>query len=642
MIDFRSENPFGQSMEKDQLSRKLAVILHADVVGSTTLVQQNEALAHGRIKGAFDRFSEIITSYSGITRELRGDALLAEFDRASDAVSAALAFQISNRDFNSTLNDDIQPSLRIGVSLGEVIIADNTITGAGVVLAQRVEQLADPDGLCITAALHEALPRHMPFELDDLGEQVLKGFDDPVHVYRVSITCGQSIPPPEQNYKLRPSSSKWQVATPAIVALVVAILLFYFLAPWELGTQKAQVDTAGSLVDKLSIAVLPFDNMSDDPNTDYFSDGISEDIITDLSQLKNLAVIARNSSFTYRNTSAKVQDIGKDLGAKYLLEGSVRKSGNRVRITAQLIDTVNGHHLWAERFDRDLTEIFVLQDEITEKIVSALSIQLSGDEQQQLAKNATTSFEAYDYFLQAQILNARFTKEDLIEATQTYRNVIELDPGFARAYGALAIALTRQVIFGYSDSPAETKERSLEMAHKAVAINPDSPQAQWALGYVYMYRNQFDKAIEALERSISLSPSYADGYAMLALINNNLGHAEEAIRLINKGMKLNPYYSWDYLYNLGRAYYALRDYQKAAEYLQQALDRNAAPRLARLFLIASLVQLERIEDAEWEVMQVEVSNPEVTLSRLNAELVIADTELLNRLIDDLRLAGMAE
>jgi len=629
-------------MKKDQLSRKLAVILHADVVGSTSLVQQNEALTHERIRGAFNRFSEIINSYTGITRELRGDAILAEFDRASDAVSAALAFQISNRDFNSALNDDIQPSLRIGVSLGEVIVADNTITGAGVVLAQRVEQLADPDGLCITAALHEALPRHMPFELDDLGEQAIKGFDDPVHVYRVSITSGQSIPPPELTGKTGSSSGKRQVVASAVIALVLASGLFYFFMPRDTGTEEAQVDVAVPLADKPSIAVLPFNNMSDDPNSDYFSDGISEDIITDLSQLKNLAVIARNSSFTYRNTSAKAQDIGQDLGAEYLLEGSVRKAGNQIRITAQLIDTANGHHLWAERFDRELIEMFALQDEITEKIVSALSIQLSGDEQRQLAKNATNSFEAYDHFLQGQILAARFNKEDSFEAAKTYRKVIELDPGFARAYGALAITLTRQVFFGYSDSPAETKERSLEMARKAVAINPDSPQAQWALGYVYMYRNQFDKAIDSLERSVSLAPSYADGYAMLALINNNLGHAEEAIRLIEKGMKLNPYYSWDYLYNLGRAYYALGDYQKATEYLQQALERNEAPRVLRLFLIASLVQLDRLEDAEWEVMQLEVTNPEVTLSHLNTVLVIADTELLNRFIDDLRSAGLPE
>lgn len=629
-------------MEKDQLSRKLAVILHADVVGSTTLVQQNEALAHERIHGAFNRFSKLINSYAGITRELRGDAILAEFDRASDAVSAALAFQNSNSKFNSALNDDIQPSLRIGVSLGEVVVADNTITGAGVVLAQRVEQLAEPNGLCITAALHEALPRHMPFELDDLGEQAIKGFDDPVHVYRVSITFGQSIPAPDLTAKTGSSSSKWQIVISAVIALTFVLGLFYFLAPMDTGTGEAQVDVAVPSADKPSIAVLPFNNMSDDTNTDYFSDGISEDIITDLSQLKNLAVIARNSSFTYRNTTAKVQDIGKDLGAEYLLEGSVRKAGNQIRITAQLIDTVNGHHLWAERFDRELIEVFALQDEITEKIVSALSIQLSGDEQRQLANNATNSFEAYDHFLQGQILGARFTKESSFEAAQIYRKAIELDPNFARAYGALAITLTRQVFGGYSDSPTETKERSLEMARKAVAINPDSPQAQWALGYVYMYRGQFDKAIDSLERSVALAPSYADGYAMLALINNNLGHAEEAIRLIEKGMKLNPYYSWDYLYNLGRAYYALRDYQKATEYLQQALERNESPRVLRLFLIASLVQLDRLEDAEWEVIQLEVTNPEVTLSHLNAVLVIADTELLNRLMDDLRSAGLPE
>jgi adenylate cyclase len=629
-------------MDKDQLSRKLAVILHADVVGSTTLVQQNETLAHERIQGAFNRFSEIISSYSGITRELRGDAILAEFDRASDAVSAALIFQISNREYNSTLNDDIRPRLRIGVSLGEVIIADDTITGAGVVLAQRVEQLADPGGLCITAALHEALPRHMPFELDDLGEQVLKGFDDQVHVYRVSITSGQSIPPPEQHSKTNSSSSKWKVATSTVFALVVAIVLVYFFVPWETGIEKAQVSTVVPPEDVPSIAVLPFDNMSNDSSQDYFSDGISEDIITDLSQLKHLAVIARNSSFTYRNTSAKVQDIGKDLGAKYLLEGSVRKSGTQIRITAQLIDTDNGHHLWAERFDRELTEIFALQDEITEKIVHALSIQLSGAEQQQLAKNATSSFEAYDNFLQGQIYAARFSKEGFAQAAQIYRKVLKLDPGFARAYGALAVLLTRQVTFGYSDSPVETKERSLEMARNAVARDPNSPQAQWALGYVFMYRNQFDKAIEALERAVSLSPSYADGYAMLALIRNNLGHAKDAIRLIEKAMKLNPYYSWDYLYNLGRAHYALGDYQKATQFLQQALERNPAPRAARLFLIASLVQLGQLDDAEWEVLQLEVSNPEVTLSHLQAVLVIGDTDLRNRLNDDLRSAGIAE
>jgi adenylate cyclase len=629
-------------MEKDQLSRKLAVILHADVVGSTTLVQQNEALAHERILSAFNRFSEIINSYTGITRELRGDAILAEFDRASDAVSAALAFQISNRGFNSILSDDIQPRLRIGVSLGEVIIADNTITGAGVVLAQRVEQLADPDGLCITAALHEALPKHMPFELDDLGEQALKGFDDPVHVYKVSVSSGQSIPPPEQNYKVSPSSSKWHVVTSAVVALVVAIALIFWFVPWEPGMEKALVDdTAVPLADKPSIAVLPFDNMSNDPNQEYFSDGVAEDIITDLSQLKNLAVIARNSSFTYRDKSAKAQDIGKDLGVKYLLEGSVRKAGDRIRITVQLIDTSNGHHLWAERFDRELTDVFAVQDEITERIVSSLSIQLTGDEQQQLAHNATNSFEAYDLFLQGQEFRG-FSKEDLAQAAATFNKVIKLDPSFARAYGTLAVVLNRQVFTGYSESPEESKERALELARKAVSIYPHSPHVQWALGYVYMYRQQFDKAAEALEHAILLSPSYADGYALLALIKNNLGQAEDAIGLLEKGMKLNPHYSWDYLYNLGRAHYALGHYEQAAEHLLQALERNETPSHPRLFLVASYVQLGQQDEAEWEVMQLEISHPEITLSHLQQTLPISDAELRNRLLTDLRSAGISE
>ena len=630
-------------MVKDQLSRKLAVILHADVVGSTMLVQQNETLAHERIQDVFSRFSETINLYSGTTRELRGDAILAEFDRASDAVSAALAFQISNREFNSTLNDDIQPRLRIGVSLGEVIVADNTITGAGVVLAQRVEQLADPDGLCITAALHEALPKHMPFELDDLGEQVLKGFDDQVHVYRVSITYGQSIPLPEQNYEVSPSSSKWHVVTSAVVALVVAIALIFWFVPWEPGMEKAPVDaTVVPLADKPSIAVLPFDNMSNDPNQEYFSDGIAEDIITDLSQLKNLAVVARNSSFTYRDKSAKAQDIGMDLGVKYLLEGSVRKAGDRIRLTVQLIDTSNGHHLWAERFDRELTNMFALQDEITERIISALSVQLSGDEKQQLTNNATKSFEAYDLFLQGQISGAHFTKEGMAQAATIYRQAISLDPSFARAYGALAIVLTRQVFTGYSDSPAEMRERALELVRKAVSINPNSPQVQWAQGYVYMYRNQFGEAVEALERAVELSPSYADGYALLALIKNNLGHAEDAIRLIEKGMKLNPYYTWDYLYNLGRAHYALGQYQRAVQYLQQALERNEAPRAPRIFLIASFIQLGQQDDAEWEVEQLVVTYPDITLSHLQQVFPITDTELRGRLVSDLRSAGLAD
>jgi len=630
-------------MEKDRLSGKLAVILHADIAGSTALVQQDEKLAHERIQNTFGRFSETIEKYQGRVQELRGDALLAEFERASDAVVAAIAFQTEHAIFIGHFDDDLKPTVRIGIAMGEVIIADKTITGAGVVLAQRIEQLAKPGGLCITGAIHEALPQRLPFDQINLGDQLLKGFEEPVRVYTVELKKDVELPEPTTlSGTEKPLTNRWLKIT-ATIALVVGVGLLAWFQPWAPKYDpSSKVEMGFSLPDKPSLAVLPFTNMSDDPSQIYFSDGISEDIITGLSRLKNLVVISRNSSFTFRDTSLKVQDIGKDLGAKYLLEGSVRKAGTQIRITAQLIDTNSGHQLWAERYDRELTDIFAVQDEITERIVSILSIQLTGDEQQQITNSATKSFDAYDLFLQAQISSLGRTKQGRIRAAEILRQAISVDPGFARAYGALAVVLTRLVNAGYSDSPGEMKERSLELAIKAASINPNSSQVQWSLGYVYLYRDQFEKAVEALERAISLSPSYADAYAMLALIKNEMGQAEEAIRLIEKGMDLNPHYSWDYLYNLGRANYALGRYEPAVEYLQQALDRNEIVGQPRLFLAASFVQLGQLDDAEWEVEQVQMTYPAFTLSHLRTIFPITDRELLDKFVTDLTAAGLPE
>jgi TolB-like protein/Tfp pilus assembly protein PilF len=394
--------------------------------------------------------------------------------------------------------------------------------------------------------------------------------------------------------------------------------------------------------EKPAIAVLSFTNMSGDPEQEYFADGISEDIITDLSQLSNLVVIARNSSFTYKGTSTKVQEIGEDLAVQYVLEGSVRKSGNRVRITAQLVDTGNGHHLWAQRYDRELTDVFALQDDITRQIVNALSVQLSDAEKRNLGRVATSSFEAYDLFLQAQRISAGFTEQGFDQAVSLYREAINLDPGFARAYGALGVALTRQVNRGYSDSPAQARERALALARKAVSVDPQSPHAQWALGFVYLWGKQFNEAVEALQHAIALSPNYADGYALLALVNNNLGQGEDAIRLIKKGMELNPHYSWDYLYNLGRAHYTLGNYDEAVLHLEKAIERNEEVITPRLYLAASYVHLDRQDDAEWEVEQTEMLNPRYTLSYLQKVQPFGDDDLRNRFIDDLRTAGLPE
>jgi len=305
-------------------------------------------------------------------------------------------------------------------------------------------------------------------------------------------------------------------------------------------------------------------------------------------------------------------------------------------------DVDSGHQIWASRYDSELTDTFAVQDEITGNVVSELSIRITGSECRQLARNSTNNLDACGRFLQAQIAGVTYSKEGISEAANLYRRAIELDPGCARAYGALAVQLTRQVLFGFTDSPAQTRARSLELALTGASINTDSPQVQWALGYVYMYREEIDNAVVALQRAVSLSPSCADGYAMLALIRNNLGQAEEAIQLLEKGMVLNPFYSWDYLYNLGRAHYALGNYQQAADFLEQAMQRNPSPRSTRLFLIATYMHLGRQDDAEWEVTQLEKSSPETTLSQLRQVYVIKDDELFERLLNDLEDAGLAE
>jgi TolB-like protein/class 3 adenylate cyclase len=318
-------------MEERQ-PRKLAVILHADVVGSTMRVQQNESLAHARIQDAFRRLSSTIEGHNGVARELRGDALVAEFARASDAVAAGLTFQIENSESNARLEDELQPRLRIGISLGEVVIADDTITGTGVVLAQRVEQLAESGGVCITGAIHEAVPRHLPIEYSDLGKREVKGFEELVQVYSASVKAGKQVPVPEPAVSVGTQSRKpkrsWTAVAIALLVLVVGGLAWW--QPWVPREEPASIERmAFSLPDKPSIAVLPFTNMSGDAEQEYFVDGMTEDLITDLSKLSGLFVIARNSTFTYKGKSVKVRQIAEELGVRYVLEGTNNRSTNR-------------------------------------------------------------------------------------------------------------------------------------------------------------------------------------------------------------------------------------------------------------------------------------------------------------------------
>ncbi|MDJ0955841.1 MAG: adenylate/guanylate cyclase domain-containing protein [Arenicellales bacterium] len=599
-------------MVDQDVSRKLAVIVHADVVDSTALVQRSETIAHNRITEAFQRFSAIIREYGGSVHEIRGDALVAEFERTSDAVSAALNFQQINTESLKQFDDEIRPTIRIGASLGEVVFADGTVTGAGVILAQRVEQLAEPGGLCITAAIHEALPKHLPFHQANLGEQQLQGFDEPIRVYRVELKPGESIPLPE--YIETDSSLKsLRLIAAVAIALVITLGLLFWFQPWEVDKETTSAEGVEfSLPDKPSIAVLPFTNISDDPQQEYFADGMTDDLITDLSNISGLLVIARNSVFVYKDTPTPVQQIARELGVRYLLEGSMRRAGDRLRINAQLIDGTTGGHLWAERYDESLDDIFALQDKVTRRIVTTLKIQLTPQEQAVTTGHNTDNVAAHDAFLQGWTHVQRRTPEDAVKAIPFFNEAIELDPNYSDAQAALA-----QIYWDYSNDenfntavdpglgasfPTSGYNAYLNALKflrnlQEARANP-SPQAHMLAAHMLQRQRRFEEAMQEAKQAVALGPNNPMAYD--ALIENLIyaGEAEEALTLIDESIRLDPNVPGEKLFLRGMAYYTLGRLEDAVSSIDAARIHNPKQTRYAAIKAAALAELGQSREAE--------------------------------------------
>lgn len=590
-------------MAESRLSGKLAVILHADVAGSTALVQQDEQLAHERIQDSFNRFSRNIGKYHGLVHELRGDALLAEFERASDAVAAALAFQAEQAYNNSRLPDDLQPMVRVGIALGEVVIADNTVTGAGVVLAQRVEQLADAGGVCITAALHEAVPRRMPFDLEDLGEQILKGFDDSVHVYRVELSQGESIPAPARENKPKVSalSERLKVAVAVVLVALVAGTV-YWLLPQKTVEETATIERMVlPLPDKPSIAVLPFNNMSADPEQEYFVDGMTEDLITDLSKLSELFVVARNSVFTYKGKAVKVREVAEELGVRYVLEGSVRRSGDQVRINAQLIDALSGGHIWAERYDGVLKDVFALQDEVTRGIVKQLAVSLSIEDDATMTLAETADSEAYDLFLQGWEYYRSGIPEEYAQAIEFLEQAIAKDPKFSRAHAALAAVYWEIIRKGWWQQSLGMQYYPVsERARVALRRSQQDPTVlthQIAAEWIAFYSRSARRALIEAEQALELDPNHPAGHMAMAIALLKDGQPLEAEMSVRKAMRLDPHYPATYLVRLAQIQFHLENYQGTAVSLENAVKRDPNDQWAYIYLAAAYGQLNQPEKA---------------------------------------------
>ncbi len=589
-------------MARDRLSGKLAVILHADVAGSTALVQQDKELAHQRIQEAFQRFGDSIEKYRGHVLELRGDALLSEFENAADAVSAAFSFQANHADHNLKINDDLRPTIRAGIAMGEIVIADGTVTGAGVVQAQRVEQLADPGGVCITAAIQEVLPKRMPFDLENLGEKSLKGFEFPVRIFRVELRSGESIPSSEPQSRNKTSLRQWKLmGIIAALLLMIVITTFFWLKPPKSMDASTPVKIeVFSLPEKPSIAVLPFINMSNEAEQEYFADGITEDLITDLSKISGLFVISRNSVFTYKGKSVKIREFAKDLGVRYVLEGSVRKAGNQVRINTQLIDATTGGHIWADRYDGTYDDVFTLQDKVTSKIVTTLAIKLTERERDQITQIETENTQAYDTFLKGWEQYQRQRPESFLSAIELFGEATRLDPGYSRAYAALSATywqIYKRYWYPKFGLPNPHEARYIAEQYLAQAMKNPSPLSYQVAASIQAQQGFHDEAISNGERSIALDPNDADSYATLAGALNLVGQPREALSMIERAIRLNPHYPASYLYEIGLARFGIDDFKRAAVSLEKAIAINPDDRWSSRLLIATFGHLGRKHDA---------------------------------------------
>lgn len=596
----------------DTPSRKLAVILHADVVGSTSLVQKNESLAHQRFQEVFELFSKTIEAYGGVTHEIRGDALVAEFSRASDAVCASLSFQVKNTRRNFELGGAICPQLRIGISLGEVIVADGTVTGTGVVLAQRLEQIANPEKVVVQNSIAETVPTRMPFEYHELGAREVKGFERPVRAFEVRLRSGEKIPEPEMRVELAESVGASEIDPPQSVS-----------SP------------------KPSIAVLPFTNMSGDSDQEYFSDGITEDIITALSHISGLIVIARNSIMVYKGKSVDVKQVGREQEVSYVLEGSVRKGGDRIRVTAQLIDALTGHHLWADRYDRNLDDIFAVQDDITHKIMVEMRVQLSLGEKARMLERRTKSAEAWQLQLRADDLNNRFVREANWEARNLVEQALTIDPAYVSAWTELGWTHCLDAFCGWTDSTDQSVEQVLQATQKALELEPDYPFALSLLGYVYLFKADYQRAVELAERAVTLAPSNAEGIAELAHLVLFSGNAERAIDLARKAIQLTPMGAMWHVVVLGLCQYSLGQLNSAITTFNDAIALEPGSSFPRLYLVSALMESGQRDAAERvarEVMSIELG---FSLKRWRGA-PFKDLAVKNRIISSLAQAGLPE
>ncbi|MEC4688772.1 MAG: tetratricopeptide repeat protein [Nitrospirota bacterium] len=630
-------------MEPDHEERRLTTILSADVVGYSRLMAADEAGTVAQLKThRKELLDPKTTEYHGRVVKLMGDGALMEFGSVVDAVLFAVVVQRAMAERNASVPEDRQITYRVGINIGDIIVDGDDIYGDGVNVAARLEGLAEPGGICISRTVFNHVKNKVELSFEDLGDQEVKNIPEPVRVFRVLIdpeTAGVV------RIKAKTAKVSWRrsALAAAAVLLFAAAGLVIWQRPWEPREEPASIERmAFPLPEKPSIAVLPFDNLSGDPGQEPIADGITENIIAALSTVPHLFVIARNSVFTYKGSPVQVRRVAEEQGVRYVLEGSVQRFGDRLRITAQLIDAITGSHLWSERYDRDVKDMFALQDEITLKIVEALQVKLTEGEQARIARKGTDNLEAWLLRNQSRRLFLRFTKEDNVRSRELAQKAVDLDPEYAGAYIRLGWTHWIDAQAGWGKSRADSLRRAVEMAQVAENLDDANPKSFALLGVIHLILRQHDQALAYMEKAIELGPNDSGSIALLAFVLNYAGQPGKALTLLPKAMRLSPYYEDWYLGELGRAYLLTGQYDEAIEALKQRLRRNPESGEAHVLLAAAYGKLGRENEAQAALAEFLKPRPYYTLRHYAQGEFYKNTEDLERVLDGLRKAGLPE
>ncbi len=624
------------------MERKLTAILCADVFGYSRLMGENEEATLRTLTSYRKLIDGLIEQHRGRFVNSAGDSVVAEFASVVDAVQCAVVIQATLKAENATRQPERRMEFRIGANLGDVMEEGEQIYGDGVNVAARLESLAEPGGICVSGTVCEHLGNRLALSYEDLGEQSVKNIAKPVRVFRVLMEAGGVATPTKQVQGVARKYVRRGIFSIAGLAIIAATIIFVQHLSLRPPTPSASIPPAQSpaltLPDKPSIAVLPFANMSDDPKQEYFSDGITDDLTTALSRLPDLFVIARTSAFTYKGKPVKVQDISQQLGVKYLLEGSVRKADNQVRITAQLVDATTGDHIWAEHYDRTLRDIFALQDEIVRRIVTTLNLQLDLTEKGVLVVKRTDNLEAYDYFLHGMGFFFSATKEANEQARQMFQKAIKLDPKYSDAYAWLGDVLLIDQENQWSHDPHGI-DRAIQLEQQSIALDNSNAVAYALLSLFYGRTRQHDLSISAAERALALEPNLALGYNALSFALAFSGKPADALPAAQRAMRLDPQMRWLYAFPEGVAYTLMGRYDEAVPVLKMNLARRFNLIPSHLTLIVCYVELGRNEEARAEAAAVMQINPEFSLAAQKQSALLKEP-LRDRFYADLAKAGL--